>query len=595
MKKSKTTILIYILCLILVAILGVSFAWFGFLVFGSEENSTVVLNAGYLEIIYEDEDPAIVVGTIYPRDAAWVEKDFTIYGYNTTNGMIARYDVYIEIDNNTFPSGALTYDLISSGEGAAPSKNSAEINDNTSIYLGTGTFLENSESEHYYTLKIYYKDTGLDQNDEQGSQFASHISVFDGGSDNPDDYLTNIILDENTVSEPLTEPGKEVSSWTFEDCAIGMEYIEQPNYYVTYGTGYTQNADGTFNLTGVTKGKWSDVYGNLSLKYIPGEDNSSSSNTFVNYTNLGVIYQVIYADEYDGEYAFDYISQNGQETEAVLASTPDDYGTSYYFRGAVKNNYVVFANMCWRIVRITGDNKVKLTLYNYNEYNSDNPCYKTSSSVAGVDSSYFNENANSNKYVGFMYGDDDTSYASAHENLNESTINDVLHGYYSDDAIWCNDKSTSSGLGYGNNPTIYGANNRLYANGNFKTSAAPSLICPNDNNGGKLSKFNYMDLTGNNNMVADFGLLTADEVAFAGAAYESENYSYYLADNLYDEWWTMSPSKFDDKAEVFIVNNGGIYSASVDTSNIIRPAIVLPYNATVYQGDGTIDYPYYVR
>ena len=35
--------------------------------------------------------------------------------------------------------------------------------------------------------------------------------------------------------------------------------------------------------------------------------------------------------------------------EALLASAEDDYGTSYYFRGAVKNNYVEFANKCWRI------------------------------------------------------------------------------------------------------------------------------------------------------------------------------------------------------------------------------------------------------
>ena len=32
--------------------------------------------------------------------------------------------------------------------------------------------------------------------------------------------------------------------------------------------------------------------------------------------------------------------------EALLASAEDDYGTSYYFRGAVKNNYVEFANKC---------------------------------------------------------------------------------------------------------------------------------------------------------------------------------------------------------------------------------------------------------
>ena len=37
-------------------------------------------------------------------------------------------------------------------------------------------------------------------------------------------------------------------------------------------------------------------------------------------------------------------------SEALLASTEDDYGTSYYFRGAVTNNYVEFANKCWRIV-----------------------------------------------------------------------------------------------------------------------------------------------------------------------------------------------------------------------------------------------------
>ncbi len=41
-------------------------------------------------------------------------------------------------------------------------------------------------------------------------------------------------------------------------------------------------------------------------------------------------------------------------SEALLASTPDDYGTSYYFRGAVTNNYVAFANKCWRIVRVGG-------------------------------------------------------------------------------------------------------------------------------------------------------------------------------------------------------------------------------------------------
>ena len=59
--------------------------------------------------------------------------------------------------------------------------------------------------------------------------------------------------------------------------------------------------------------------------------------------------------------------------EAEFASTEDDYGTSYYFRGAVTNNYVEFANKCWRIVRVGGDGSVKLILHNDNTAGVANP------------------------------------------------------------------------------------------------------------------------------------------------------------------------------------------------------------------------------
>ena len=35
-------------------------------------------------------------------------------------------------------------------------------------------------------------------------------------------------------------------------------------------------------------------------------------------------------------------------------------GTSYYWRGAVTNNYVKFGGFCWRIVRINGDGSIRL-------------------------------------------------------------------------------------------------------------------------------------------------------------------------------------------------------------------------------------------
>ena len=78
-------------------------------------------------------------------------------------------------------------------------------------------------------------------------------------------------------------------------------------------------------------------------------------------------------------------SATSNSTEAVLASTEDDYGTSYYFRGAVTNNFVEYANMCWRIVRITGDGSIKLVLYNYNGLTSTNntPTSSTPCNVTG--------------------------------------------------------------------------------------------------------------------------------------------------------------------------------------------------------------------
>ena len=48
----------------------------------------------------------------------------------------------------------------------------------------------------------------------------------------------------------------------------------------------------------------------------------------------------------------------------------DDYGTTYYFRGNVENNYVKFAGKDWRIVRINEDGTIRLILDGFMD-NSD--------------------------------------------------------------------------------------------------------------------------------------------------------------------------------------------------------------------------------
>ena len=98
--------------------------------------------------------------------------------------------------------------------------------------------------------------------------------------------------------------------------------------------------------------------------------------------------------------------------EALLASAEDNSGTSYYFRGAVTNNYVEFANKCWRIVRVGGDGSVKLILHNDNTTKAANPCAAANNSASAAFARYsgttytsaFNSSYSDNAYVGFKYG-----------------------------------------------------------------------------------------------------------------------------------------------------------------------------------------------
>ncbi len=49
---------------------------------------------------------------------------------------------------------------------------------------------------------------------------------------------------------------------------------------------------------------------------------------------------------------------SAESENSLLCSATDNYGTSYYYRGNVSNNYVYFANIYWRIVRINGDGSI---------------------------------------------------------------------------------------------------------------------------------------------------------------------------------------------------------------------------------------------
>ena len=89
------------------------------------------------------------------------------------------------------------------------------------------------------------------------------------------------------------------------------------------------------------------------------------------------------------------------------------------------------------------------------------------------------------------------------------------------------------------------------------------------------------------------GLISADEVAYAGAKLGTPNSSYYLYTG--QSYWTMSPRLYDYYASVHTVaSNGNVGNGYVNSSNGIRPVINLKADILL-KGSGTSTDPYVVE
>ena len=313
-----------------------------------------------------------------------------------------------------------------------------------------------------------------------------------------------------------------------------------------------------------------------------------------------------------------------EDTESLVCTAPDDYGTSYYYRGNVDNNYVKFAGYYWRILRVNGDGSIRMiyagdadvidALPNKTEV-LQNGYDDSSTRYTQIGTSAYNLSDNDNAYVGYMYGTPGSStYEETHANTNDSTIkqyidqwyktNIVDTGYsrYVSDTLFCNDRrllseesfemnGTYTQLGYGQNMTAY----RWFGDP-MAAQMGPEyekvLTYPNFQCTQKSDRFTVNDeVTGNGSLTYPVGLLTIDDI-YAAGGYAAENYNYYLYTGNY--YWTMSPSGFGGVyASVRSVNGGGVAvgNDSVGDEFGVRPALNLK-SGSLTGGRGTAIDPY---
>ena len=184
-KKSKITIITSIIALAIVTII-VTYAYFSARITGIESASTISLTAGTMGIHYAEGNENVSVSNIYPKADPWVTKTFTLTGNNTTNQTM-EYEVGLNITTNTFKGGQLSFSLEvgngNIGTSMSAVTNKAITKTSGTMLIGKGSFPGPvTNGTQTYTLKIYFLDTGKDQNINQGAVFNAKITVGDKGS-----------------------------------------------------------------------------------------------------------------------------------------------------------------------------------------------------------------------------------------------------------------------------------------------------------------------------------------------------------------------------------------------------------------------------
>ena len=236
----------------------------------------------------------------------------------------------------------------------------------------------------------------------------------------------------------------------------------------------------------------------------------------------------------------------GDEAGLYRSYDTNNFEPTYYFRGSVTNNYLNFAELKWRIVRINEDGTIRII-----KDSGIGQKYNFSTRIYSYKEMYYSNSDIFKPTIEAWYTSNLGSFDS-----------------YIATSMYCEESRASYNDGYSSenvNMTIY-------------TDYIPTFKCNTDDNGyGVLNQ--------------KIGLLTYDEAVYAGGyrAVQSNHYlkSYYFR--------TMSPAGYNGDGAVWTVNiDGSLGALHPHYDSEILPVINLNYD-TVVTGSGTSTDPYVVK
>ncbi len=389
------------------------------------------------------------------------------------------------------------------------------------------------------------------------------------------------LIDGVTHKTVLDADGEELSGF---DITTYIGLLQIASEYQIETTNATEGTTQTWNVELIFVNYNADQNANK---------NKSLSSFFIlqkeDYQSL-LSYKIL--ENNDGEKAIlsktepDF-SVNATVDEGVFASQ-DDYGISYYFRGAVDDNWVYFAGFYWRIIRINGDGSIRM-IYSGPTKPTEDQKVTMLSNETSIGNSLFNASYTTAKYAGYMYDDD---FHGLKESSNIKTYidqwyetniyNSGFHSYVSD-TLFCGDRTAYTDYSR-QTPVAY-----ISFRPQYFGSSDVALTCPN-----KLDAYTVNDDTfGNSSLTFPVSTISFNEVLQSGMYWDNQNH--YLLAPL--DYWTLSPKEYNLSSRVenhVIYSNGNNGGTTVNSSKGVRPVISLKSN-TIVTGNGTWNEPYTVN
>ena len=341
MNKKKMILLIMSIIVLIVIAIGVSYAAFTYSGIGKRENT---ITTGAISMSYTESTNTISMNNALPTTDATGKT-------RTNSGEYFDFTVKSSIAGNT----DINYEI------AAKEETGNTFNGSNIKYYLTSVDSNGNETEVMAPRTYYEEPSGNVYTGRPSDMMSLYVGNLKNQGETTINYRLRIWVDENY--NPQNDNG-------------GLTYKVRVN-----------------------------VYGQTSDTVAQAEDTYCKDNGFTSLSDCMLVMNNHEASvdaaktaiKAKGTPDFAKIAPNDSETDGLYMAE-DDEGESYYYRGAVKNNYVSFAGFIWKIIRQNGDGSVRMI------YSGKSTSDTGDDTMIG--NSPFNNKYWDPTYVGYKYNED---------------------------------------------------------------------------------------------------------------------------------------------------------------------------------------------